>query len=168
MTNVSAPLFTDTTTNSIVDKQKAELYMQIYKYAAEDFLTTADANMYELNLLQYLANLEIQLTRLFTVVATHTHMMSPHIHPIAGPATCLPNIPQPTLPPVQAGAITWTQLVKPKLKFTTKTTPNFAMNYTVPGVSSDGALSPGLRRALPIPITLKPSIPPVLKGIVSP
>jgi len=166
MTNTSAPLFTDTHQQTIVDKQKAELYMQIYKYAAEDFLTTADASLYEMNLLQYLTSVELQLTRLFTILATHTHMMAPHVHPFAGSGTVLPSVPQPTFPPVQSASIVWTQQVKPKLKFTTKVPPNLGMNYVITGAASEGILSPGLRRALPIPLTLKPTVPPVLKGIL--
>jgi hypothetical protein len=65
MTNTSAPLFFDLEQQSIVDKQKAELYMQLYQYAAEDFLTTADSNLFSTLMVQYVCELpEFSLTDL--------------------------------------------------------------------------------------------------------
>ena len=40
--NLNAHAFLDTTQDEYSDKIKAELYMQIYQFAAEDFTTTPD------------------------------------------------------------------------------------------------------------------------------
>lgn len=162
--NTSAPLFIDNQQYSIIEKQKAELYMQIYQYAAEDFFTTQDAQGYHIQLSTYFMALEMQLTKLMAMLATHTHLIPPHIHPIAGPATCLPNVPQPTFPPVQSAGIVWTKLKPPEILYTTGTKPNLVANKVMVGTASEGNMTAGLRRALPIPITLTPTIPPVLSG----
>lgn len=162
--NTSAPLFNDENIQTIVDKQKAELYMQIYQYAAEDFFTNQDMQSYHMMLSQYFLSVEMQLSRLMAIIANHTHIIPPHTHPIVGPAACMPSIPFSSLMPVQAASMVWTQQAKPQLKWTTKVPPNLGMNYVIQGVASEGILSPGLRRALPIPLTLKPTVPPVLKG----
>ena len=161
--NTSAPLFTDLTQQSIVDKQKAELYMQIYQYAAEDFFSNADMNGYNQRLVQYLVSLELQLDRLMKVVATHKHIVPPHMHQGAhGPTSPWTGS---TTPPLTGSSMVWTPLDKPLLAFTTGATPNLTMNRIVKGTTSEGGVATGGRRALPLPITLLPTIPPVLKGI---
>jgi hypothetical protein len=162
MTNSSAPLFFDLEQQSIVDKQKAELYMQIYQYAAEDFFTVTDANTYSMLMVQYMTSLEMQLDRLMKVLAAHTHMLPPHSHQgVHGPTS--PWIGA-TLTPITAPAIQWVPLYKPQVSYTTGTTPNMSGNFVAPGVASEGIISPGLRRAMPLPKTLEITLPPVLTG----
>lgn len=143
-------LFTDPEQITIVDKQKAELYMQIYQYAAEDFLTTADANSYAIRLTEYFVSVESQLTRIFSMIAKHTHMGAHGM----------------TSPPITGFACTWSPLKQPVLLFTTGTKPNLYNNYTVPGTAYEGAPTFGLRRSMPLMILTKPTLPPILTSTV--
>ena len=160
MTNTSAVLFFDLEQQPIVDKQKAELYMQIYQYAAEDFLTVKDANTYSILMTQYMTSLEMQLDRLMKIIAAHQHIVPPHVHQgvhgTTGPWTGL------TMKPVTAPAIQWVPLAKPQVTFTAGVTPNITANFVTPGVASEGIISPGLRRTLPLPLTTTVTLPPVL------
>ena len=162
MTNTSAVLFYDLDQQPIVDKQKAELYMQIYQYAAEDFLTVKDANTYSILMTQYMTSLEMQLDRLMKIIAAHQHIVPPHnhlgVHGPTGPWTGL------TMNPVSAPAMQWVQLAKPKITFTAGVSPNITANFVTAGVASEGIISPGLRRTLALPETLKVTLPPVLTG----
>lgn len=161
MTNTSAVLFFDADQQTIVDKQKAELYMQIYQYAAEDFFTVSDANMYSTMMFQYMTSLEMQLDRLMKILAAHSHIVPPHFHQgVHGPTS--PWVSQ-TTPPLTASAIQWVPIVKPKVSFTAGVSPNLSANFVRPGLASEGILSPGLRRTLPLPLTQTITLPPVLK-----
>lgn len=160
MTNTSAALFFDLDQQTIVDKQKAELYMQIYQYAAEDFLTVKDANTYSILMTQYMTSLEMQLDRLMKIIASHQHTVPPHMHMGAhGPTSIWTGI---TLTPLTASAMQWVPVVKPQVTFTAGVTPNIAANFVTPGVASEGIISPGLRRTLPLPLTATVTLPPVL------
>ena len=139
-------LFTDPTQIPIVDKQKAELYMQIYQYAAEDFLTTADANSYALRLTEYFVSLEAQLARLFAMSAKHVHV----------------GINGITSPPLGGDEYVWQYLKQPVLLYTSGTLPNLFNNYAIPSVSFEGAPTIGLRRSMPLLIISKPTLPPLL------
>lgn len=160
MTNTSAVLFFDLEQQSIVDKQKAELYMQIYQYAAEDFFTVADANMYSTLMQQYMTSLEMQLDRLMKIMASHQHIVPPHMHQgVHGPTS--PAI-STTLVPITASAMQWMPLAKPTATYTAGVTPNMSANFVTPGAASEGIISPGLRRTLPLPLTTTVTLPPVL------
>ena len=162
MTNTSAPLFFDLEQQSIVDKQKAELYMQLYQYAAEDFLTTADSNLYSTLMVQYMTSLEMQLDRLMKILAAHTHIVPPHMHQgVHGPTSPWSG---PTMAPMTASAIKWVSISKPKITYNAGVTPNLSANFVTPGFASEGIISPGLRRTLALPETLKVTLPPVLTG----
>lgn len=164
MTNTSAVLFFDLEQQSIVDKQKAELYMQIYQYAAEDFLTVADANIYSEMKFLYMTSVELQLDRLMKILAAHQHVVPPHIHQGAhGPTS--PWTGQ-TMPPTTASSIMWNPIAKPKVQFTTGATPNLVANFVTPGLASEGIISPGLRRTLPLPLTTTITLPPLLTGLL--
>ena len=143
-------LFTDPEQISIVDKQKAELYMQIYQYAAEDFLTTADANSYSIRLTEYFVSVETQLTRIFAMLAKHTHQGAHGM----------------TSPPITGFACTWSALLQPTLLFTSGVKPNLYNNYTVPGTAFEGAPTFGLRRSMPLQIINKTTLPPILTTTV--
>lgn len=147
MAGLGSVLFTDVEQHSLVNRQKAELYMQIYQYAAADFLSVVDANTYNFTMMQYLTSLELQLERLMMVISTHNHIDS------KGGGTS---------PPLTAPMIKWVQQVKPSLKFTTGATPNVLNNKVVVGTALDGAPIIGLRRSLPLEILLTPTLPPVM------
>lgn len=161
-----AALFTDFEQINIVDKQKAELYMQIYQYAAEDFLTTADANSYAIRLTEYFVSLETQLARLFAMSAKHVHVGVNGVtsQPIGGDEYVWQFLKQPVLmftPLLNTGALASTS--GPRV-------PNLFNNYIIPGVAQEGAMSFGARRAMPIMLLTTPSIPPLIsttiKGIL--
>ena len=147
MAGVGSLLYTDVEQHTIVNRQKAELYMQIYQYAAEDFLTLVDANIYNFAMVQYLTSLELQLERLMMVIATHNHIDS------RGGGTS---------PPLSAAMMKWVQLVKPSMKFTSGVTPNVMNNKVVVGTALDGAPIIGPRRSVPLEILLTPTLPPVM------
>lgn len=80
---MSTPIqFNDTTHSVFMAKQKAELYTQLYQYAAEDFITIPDQNRHadELNL--WGKSIENKLSVLGKQLQLHTHEITPHIHAI--------------------------------------------------------------------------------------
>jgi hypothetical protein len=136
--------------------------MQLYQYAAEDFLTTADSNLYSNLMVQYMTSLEMQLDRLMKILAAHTHIVPPHMHQgVHGPTGPWTG---PTLAPMTAAAIKWVSISKPKITYNAGVTPNLSANFVTPGLASEGIISPGLRRTLALPETLKVTLPPVLTG----
>ena len=158
-----ASLFSDPTQIGVVEKQKAELYMQIYQYAAEDFLTVADANSYAIRLTEYFVSLETQLARLFAMTAKHVHVGINGLtsQPIGGDEYVWQYLKQPVLlftPLLNAGALATPS--GPRV-------PNLFNNYIIPGFAQDGALSFGARRAMPILMLTMPTIPPLLQTTVS-
>lgn len=152
MAGLGATLFTDVEQYAIVNKQKAELYMQIYQYAAEDFLTLVDANTYNFSMTQYLTSLELQLERVLLTVAMHTHIDS------KGGGTS---------PPLNAPMIKWATMVKPSLKFTSGATPNILNNRVVIGTPLEGAPTVGLRRSQPLEILLTQTLPPIMTATLT-
>lgn len=68
--------------NGIVDQQRAELYMRIYKYAAQDFVNGDDMEIFVTALLAWATSIETRMTTLSANLQTHTHPITPHIHPI--------------------------------------------------------------------------------------
>lgn len=157
-----ANLFSDPTQISIVEKQKAELYMQIYQYAAEDFLTVADANSYAIRLTEYFVSLETQLARLFAMSAKHVHVGVNGVtsQPIGGDQYVWQFLKQPVLmftPLLNTGALASTS--GPRV-------PNLFNNYIIPGIAQEGALSFGARRAMPIMLLTMPSIPPLISSTI--
>lgn len=148
--NTSAPFMTDITQSDIVKKQRAELYMRIYQYAAEDFVSTADFRTYTMLMDNYLNLVEAELTRLMKMIASHTHIVPPH-------GKCPQTTTLPTTSP-----ISWVDIPNPEYINTTLTTPNIGGNYVSLSVGSEGDSVPELRRFLPIPVTLKPTLPPIM------
>ena len=148
--NLNAQAFTSETQNDFSKKLIAETYMQIYQYAAEDFLTTADANSYSIRLTEYFVSVETQLTRIFAMLAKHTHMGAHGM----------------TSPPITGFACTWSALRQPTLLFTSGVKPNLYNNYTVPGTAFEGAPTFGLRRSMPLQIINKTTLPPILTTTV--
>ena len=148
--NLNAQAFTSETQNDFSKKLIAETYMQIYQYAAEDFLTTADANSYSIRLTEYFVSVETQLTRIFAMLAKHTHQGAHGM----------------TSPPITGSACTWSALRQPTLLFTSGVKPNLYNNYTVPGTAFEGAPTFGLRRSMPLQIINKTTLPPILTTTV--
>lgn len=155
ITNTSAPFMTDSVQTDIVKKQRAELYERIYPYAAEDFVTTADFTVYAREMDKYVSSLEAQITRLMKIISVHTHILPPHSE----------KSPSTTLPPSTGATINWVDIPNPIYMNTTLTTPNLQGNFAKIGTGSEGDIVPELRRGVSLPITLKPTIPPILKPI---
>ena len=83
--------------NSIVAKHKAELYMQMYEYAKEDFLSIADMNRFYAEVMRYLTTLETQLTQITAQLALHTHgayggTTTPPLSPLGWTRISIPGI----------------------------------------------------------------------------
>lgn len=164
MSNMNAPFFTSLSQQQIVDKQKAELYMQMYPYAAEDFLSSYDAMTYGANMQLHINNMQAQLRRLFDILSTHTHTLPPHMHMEQGDGkpTSTEMGPLITLPPMQKAIIKWLLTTPPIPANTTGSVWNIGGNFAITGVPSDGMLKTSLRRAQPLLLTLEVVLPPIL------
>lgn len=186
---MAAP-FTGSTNAQGDEQRRADLYMRIYKYAAEDFISTKDFAIFEKKLYEWMLSVENRLTQLFNIVANHTHPLIPHIHPIiphfhtsTAPGNPTgPNIPLGPVPngtrtelstpyiiqrPVEQPMIRWQIGMIPKFINTTGTMPNLTGNNVVMGtkigVSEDE--TPHLRRGTIIPILATPNVTEYVKGL---
>ena len=155
--NTSAAFMTDLSQQKIVNKQKAELYMQLYPYASEDFLSSWDATMYSEVMALHIDNIHAQLESLAAVIAAHTHSIPPHAHSMQGGQP----VPLITLVPMQASSIKWIRVKCPTVQNSTGSTWNLASNFKVVGLPSEGMLITSERRALPLPLTLTVTLPPI-------
>lgn len=168
--NSSAPLFTDAGQIQIVAKQRADLYMRLYQYMAEDFVAHSDMQTYTAAVALWMKNVEIELTNLTKNLAIHTHVLPPHVHAYTddgNPAITSPSItPTIVLPPVNASTMVWIDVPPAEFVDTTLTVPNYGGNRVVLAVGSEGDAVPQLLRALPIPITKTPLLPPVLAATI--
>lgn len=153
----SALFMTDLKQQNIVDKQKAELYMQLYPYIAQDFLSSADSKIYSDSINAHIQNIHKQLQRVMKVLANHTHATQPHSHAMQGsqPVVCR------TLKPNQSSNIVWNEIKCPTVNNTTNCKWNIANNRAITGLPSEGMLQGTLRRALPLPLTLTTTLPPI-------
>lgn len=165
MTNLNAPYFTNLQQQNIVDKQKAELYMQLYPYAAEDFLSSYDAQTYGNVMKIHIENLQKQLTRLFEVVSNHTHPILPHTHGVINHSTTTP-VELTTLAPNQKPLIKWTTTVVPIPVNKTGSVWNISGNFIAPSLPSDGMAEVAKRRARPLELTLEVVLPPIFTANV--
>lgn len=68
--------------NTIADQQRAELYMRIYQYAAQDWVNNSDMEVFVNNVLVWMESVETRLNQLSMALQTHTHPITPHVHPI--------------------------------------------------------------------------------------
>jgi hypothetical protein len=75
-------VFNDTTQTEHADKQKAELYMHLYQYAAEDFTAIPDQNRYADEMDKWGRSVEERLDAQGRELESHTHEITPHIHAI--------------------------------------------------------------------------------------
>lgn len=158
MTNLNAAYFTNMQQQNIVDKQKAELYMQMYPYAAEDFLSSFDAQTYGNNMKMHIENLQQQLSRLFEIVSTHTHNIPPHAHSSNGAQL----VPLFTLIPNQKASIKWMKMEVPVPINKTGAVWNIEGNMITPSLPSDGMALAAKRRAKPLELTLEVVLPPII------
>lgn len=162
MTNLNSMAFLDTTQNSFADKSKAEMYMQIYKYAAEDFTTIPDVETFIANLTAWQISVDKRLQQQMQLISTHVHRIPPHSHP-GGKGGPIPLI---TLVPNTSSAIKWIAIPYPVYINTTLTIPNRVGNFVTVSLASEGSAIPRVRRAKPIDLTLVPLLSPVLEDIV--
>lgn len=68
--------------NLIVTQQRAELYMRIFKYAAEDFVNHDDMNTFVTALLTWAQSVEDRAVAQSNALIQHTHQITPHVHAI--------------------------------------------------------------------------------------
>jgi len=163
-------VFTDMTQDVLSMKNVAETYMQMYQYAAEDFTSIADMTAFIELQVAWAAAVNIQLSAMMTLIATHTHNAIPHFHISSAPGnpTSPEVIPFMSLPPDTAAGMVWAPVEYPLYVNTTLTPPNLTGNYVAPSIASEGSLVPKLRRFLPIPITETPSVTPSLVAALTP
>ena len=170
--NLSSGAFTKSVTNDYAKKTVAENYMKMYQYAAEDFTSIPDVLTYIETLTAWMEALDARLTEQMVILASHTHILPPHVHPYTDdghPAITAPSIiPTITLNPMQAAGIRWDAIPYPIYINTTLTLPNLEGNKINISVGSEGSIVPDYRRLKPIPITLVPSITPALKEAATP
>ena len=72
--------YTDTSQRSHAEKERAELYMRIYKYSAEDFTSIPDVDKFCKDVIRYCSALEQELSRLGSELKKHTHQLTTHYH----------------------------------------------------------------------------------------
>lgn len=157
--NLNFTAFLDTYQDTYADKDIAEAYMQMYKYAAEDFTSQPDIQMYIKAVTMWMTSVDKRLTQQLALISSHTHTIPPHAHPggKGGP------IPLMTMTPLNGAGMKWIAVPYPQYINTTLTMPNMGGNFVTIGVASEGSMYPKLRRALPIPITLRPLLSPALQ-----
>lgn len=158
--NTSGAFMTSISQQTIVEKQKAELYMQLYPYASEDFLSSLDSYLYSQNLALHIDNMHKQLEMLMQVLSKHTHNIPPHIHGVINHSTTTPT-PLTTLAPIQASSIKWSTVKCPTVQNSTNSPWNLSGNFKTTGLPSEGMLITSERRALPLPLTLTVTLPPI-------
>lgn len=178
--------FSGTTNAQGDEKRRAELYTKIYKYAAEDFVSTKDFLIFEAKLNTWMVSVEQRLKELFTIVSNHTHPLIPHIHPIlphfhisATPGNpTSPNVypfgintelslPYTIQKPIQSTTIKWAIGFIPRYINTTGRIPNITGNNVVLGTKIDIAedSTPHLRRGTVIPILAMPNVPEYVESL---
>ena len=159
MINLNASAFLDKTQNDYMDKVRAEMYMLLYQYAAEDFTSHPDIAAYIRLVTSWMKSVDARLEKQMQLIASHTHKIPPHSHPggKGGP------IPLTTVVPSNASAIRWIAIPYPVYINTTLTIPNMTGNLIAVTMSSEGSPIPRVRRAKPIDLTLIPLLSPTLQ-----
>ncbi len=187
MINTSAPLFGKETFQNEIEKQQAELYSRLYKYAAEDFVSNADMKEFMVTLTAFVKSLQDQLMGLMNVMSTHTHNVPAHTHPIPphvhpDPVSGMTGqnvgayVTSPTTlmtqTPIQSASMKWNTLPAPKIMNTTGSLPNVEGNMVTIGSSKIGPAVVSSRR-MKTPEILNVQLPTIpilnstlLKGIL--
>lgn len=164
--NLNSSAFLDQTQNEYAYKLVAEMYMQLYQYAAEDFTTHPDMNRYILDVTAWMRSVDERLTRLMELLSTHTHKIPAHTHGVIGHSTTTP-VPLTTLVPIKSKLIKWSAINYPIYKNTTLTEPNMSGNFITTSSASEGSALPIIRRMKPLPLTLRPKLSPVLQDALT-
>lgn len=162
VSNLNASAFVNETQNDYANKVIAELYMQVYQYAAEDFTTHPDIRRFIMDLTNWMKSVDQRLSQQMQLIATHQHQIPPHIHGVINHSVTTPT-PLITLTPTNGQSIRWSPITYPIYINTTFTEPNLTGNSIVTNVSSEGSALPTIRRLKPIPKTLVPKLNPILK-----
>ena len=160
--NLNSQAFLDQTQNDFAKKQMAELYMQVYQYAAEDFPSHPDLLRYIQELTRWMMSVDERLARQMEIISKHTHNIPPHTHGVIKHSITSPTS-LVTLIPTENRIIKWSPIDYPIFVNTTLTTPNLVGNKITINSSSEGSAIPTIRRQLPIPLTLVPKLSPVLQ-----
>lgn len=163
MSNLNFSAFLDSYQDTYADKDIAEAYMQMYQYAAEDFTSHPDMAMYIKAVTAWMTSVDSRLTQQMALISSHTHRIPPHAHPggHGGPT------PLVTMNPINAASIKWAAIPYPVYINTTLTKPNMFGNFIMVSTASEGSIFPKIRRALPIPITLRPLLSPSLQDALT-
>lgn len=163
MSNLNFSAFLDTYVDTYADKQIAEAYMQMYPYAAEDFTSHPDIAMYIKAVTAWMTSVDTRLTQQMLLISTHNHAIPPHSHPggYGGPVPLVTQVPN------NAPSIKWSAIPYPVYINTTLTLPNMRGNFIMTSIASEGSPYPKIRRALPIPITLRPLLSPALQDALT-
>lgn len=185
-------LSSDLRQNQIVEQQRAELYMRIFKYAAEDFANHADLDKFMNALTTYLDSIESRMNNLSKALMSHTHPITPHVHPIpthihnipphthvgnlgypvspmplitmpGGPGSSSANAELQTGAPQQSSQLKWpTGNVPAKYINSSGVASNMTGNMVTMGSSTIGSADVHQRRVSIIPETTVPQVPPYL------
>lgn len=155
--NLNAAAFTlDMTQTSYAHKAVAEAYMQMYQYAAEDFITHPDFYKFYVSMLKWMGSVDARLSQQMALISSHSHTIPPHGHGAQGAQP----VPLTTMPPSSQAAIVWSPVEYPLIFNTTGTIPNMAGNMISISIASEGSAVPTIRRAMPIPLTMVPTLSP--------
>lgn len=185
-----ATLFTDLTQNSIIAQHRAELYMRIYPFMAEDFVNHQDFTTFMENLTKWMSSIEEKLTKQGAALAKHTHGITPHTHTIPQhvhtipphfhphaygptgpvPLTTLVESPRSTLPndmlqtqvPEEPSGVNWQTGTIPNPYSNTSGATTNLVNTIVVGSGTIGDATPRARRSIINPQAATPTIPPYL------
>ena len=160
--NLNSAAFVNQTQLDFSKKIQAELYMQIYQYAAEDFTSHPDIQRFIVDLTNWMRSVDQRLANQMALISSHTHKVPPHIHGVTGHSTTTPT-PLVTLVPTNSSAIKWSPIAYPIYINSTLTEPNISGNRIMVSAASEGSVLPTIRRMKPLPLTLVPKLSPVLQ-----
>lgn len=175
--------------NTIVDQQRAELYMRLFQYASSDFTNNQDIKVFVEDVIRWAKSVEDRMKKLEQdlnahthqipahthQVPPHTHQILPHTHPTAwGPSG--PNVPTSTdtgtlkatgvnevfdsIKPTQE--LKWTEGEIPKMYQNTSGVTTNLNNKVTAGAGVIGDVTVHQRRSTPLAKAAAPNIPPYL------
>lgn len=161
--NLNSNAFLNQTQNDFAKKQVAEVYMQLYQYAAEDFPSHPDLQRYIKAVTEWMTSVDQRLTQQMQILSTHTHKIPYHVHSNGNKGSPTGGVNLTTLIPNQNKTIRWSAINYPVFINTTLTEPNYSGNKITVSTASEGSAIPTIRRMKAIPITLQPKLSPVLQ-----
>jgi hypothetical protein len=140
----------DYSSSQMMAKQKADLYMRIYQYAAEDFRTVADCGTAHQSQAVYNQSIETRVINLTTQISTHTHLVP------QSPVGILPSNP-PTIPmnwqPGQFPMLPLSTTLRNENLTGNNVIPSIELSYVDNSATGTNISYTSFRRALVIPIT---------------